>query len=315
MLTRTREPAAFPAGDSSWWQPMEPKSTPTGPLDVLTTPAFDFDWCEIHHVSLGAAPHRVEFCRDSHTLLVFDRGSFVAGERWIDGARLSTSGPLDVGIDVIPANTQFQALAGPGSNIACTLISIAGEGTDELLGTGVRSASSLRPSVGLENELLSHLADRLRRVHRAQLGSTDSAYLESLCMVLVREALLAQQGSSTGGPPRPTGGLSARAQRLIKEFLHEQDILDQKIGLQELADLVGISRFHFTRAFKVSFGLPPHKYLLNLRLRKAADLLRTTNLPITSIALSVGFSCSSEFARAFKDAMAYSPREFRQCHR
>jgi transcriptional regulator GlxA family with amidase domain len=54
---------------------------------------------------------------------------------------------------------------------------------------------------------------------------------------------------------------------------------------------------------------------LNLRLRKAADLLRDTELPITDIALSVGFSCSSEFARAFKDAMEITPREFRQANR
>jgi AraC-like DNA-binding protein len=316
MFSRTtREQVTFSEGCISWWKQIDDPMTTLTKLNVLTRQALDFDWCKMYHVSPGAEPHRAEFCRDSHTLLVFDRGSFVTGERWLDGSRISTSGPLDIGIDVIPANAKFQALAKLGSNVACTVISIVAEGTEELFGSGWRSLSQLHPSVGLDNDILSSLADRLRQVRREQMGSTDSAYLESLCMVLVREVLLAQQRNGAGGAPRPTGGLSARAQKLIKEYLHDQDVLDQKIGLQELADLVGISRFHFTRAFKVSFGLPPHKYLLNLRLRKAADLLRTTDLPITSIALSVGFSCSSEFARAFKDAMDYSPRDFRQSHR
>lgn len=230
----------------------------------------------------------------------------------MDGARLSASGPLDIGLDVVPANYEFLALAGPGSNIGCTMISIAGDDFAEAACTSHRSVSSLRPSIGLENDFLRQLANRLRQFGGTEWKPGDSAYLESLCMVLFREVLLAQEQGHLTSPQRPTGGLSAWAQRTIKEFLSESDFLDQKVGLQALADLVGVSRFHFARAFKVSFGLPPHKYLLNLRLRKAADLLRNTSLPITDIALNVGFSCPSEFSRAFKDAMERTPREFRQ---
>lgn len=315
MLTMTRAEFAFQDGDSSWWQAIEPGAADAAhQVEVQTAPPVNFDWCEVRHVSLGATPHRVQFRREPHTLLVFDRGSFVHGERWIDGARLSTSGPLDVGLDVVPAHAQYQALAGPGSCVGCTMISFAVDCLDQAQDAGIGSGSSLRPSVALSGNLVSLLADRIRQSGQGQPGISDALYVESLCTVLFREVLLAQE-QNCPSPARPTGGLSARAQRVIKEFLYQQESQGQKVSLQELADLAGISRFHFTRAFKVSFGVPPHKYLLNLRLRKAADLLRATRLPITDIALSVGFSCSSEFARAFKEATDYTPREFRQGNR
>jgi AraC family transcriptional regulator len=317
MFARTTEAQAPQSGDYKWWRAVDQLGTaPADPIDVLAAPLFDFDWCAVRHVSLGATPHQVKFCRDTHTLMVFDRGSFVEGERWVAGTRLSTSGPLDIGLDVVPANVEFQALAGPGSNIGCTMISVIGDAFAEVTSSTLRSASNLQASINLDTGLLSQLIERLRQVSRSEEGPSQRQYIESICMVLFREVLHVQQQSNVSSPQRSTGGgLSPRVQRLIKDFLREHDGLDQKVTPQLLADLVGVSRFHFTRAFKVSFGLPPHKYLLNLRLRKAADLLRDTRLPITDIALDVGFSCSSEFARAFKEAMEYTPREFRQLQR
>jgi AraC-like DNA-binding protein len=316
MLARTTEPREAQSAEYKWWRAVDQLGTaPADPIDVLAAPLFDFDWCAVRHVSLGATPHQVRFCRDTHTLMVFDRGSFVQGERWFAGTRLSTSGPLDIGLDVVPANVEFKAFAGAGSNIGCTMISVIGDAFAEVASPPLRSASTLQASINLDTGLLSHLTERLRQVSRSEDGPTQRQYIESICMVLFREVLHVQQQSNVSSPQRQTGGLSPRMQRLIKDFLREHDGLDQKVTPQFLADLVGVSRFHFTRAFKVSFGLPPHKYLLNLRLRKAADMLRDTHLPITDIALDVGFSCSSEFARAFKEAMEYTPREFRQMQR
>ncbi|MGN5478134.1 helix-turn-helix transcriptional regulator [Cupriavidus basilensis] len=62
-------------------------------------------------------------------------------------------------------------------------------------------------------------------------------------------------------------------------------------------------------------SVPPYKYLLNLRINRAADLLKASQTPITDIALEVGFSCPSEFARAFRQIMDCTPREFRVLNR
>ena len=312
MHAMTSDARTSRSRDYQWWRGMDPTAPlTTDDLDIPATPLLDSDWCAIRHVALGKTPHRVHFRRDSHTLMIFDRGSFVEGEKWVGGDRVATSGPLDVGVDIVPAHAEFQAWAGPGSNVGCTLISIVPDGFDEAVGTSWSSPAALRPSIGLRSDLLLPLAARLRHLSRPENATTgDRSYLESLCMVLCREVLLAQDEGHATRLMRPTGGLSSRAQRLVKDFMH--DNLDRKIDLPELAALAGVSQFHFARAFKVSFGTPPHKYLLNLRLRKAAELLRDTRNSITDIALSVGFSCSSEFARAFRQAMDCTPREFRQ---
>lgn len=298
------------AADPNWWRSMDPAGAAApAPIEVPMAPLLDAGWCAVRHVSLGSTPHQVKFRRDSHTLMIFDRGCFLEGERWIDGKRLSSSGPLDTGIDIVPAHADFHAWAGPGSSVGCTVISIM---DDDLAGTlelPSGPSAGLFPAVGVANDLLAPLAARLRQVCRVdRLAAGDQLYLESLCTVLLRELLLLEDHSAAMA--RPTGGLSAKAQRMVREFLHEN--LDQKIDLQTLADQAGVSRFHFTRAFKVSFGVPPYKYLLNLRLRRAAELLRSSRQSITDIALSVGFSCSSELARAFRQVMECTPREFRQ---
>lgn len=302
------------AADPNWWRAMDPQGGPAMPLEVPTEPLLETGWCAVRHVSLGDTPHEVRFRRDSHTLMVFDRGCFLEGERWIDGKRVSSSGPLDVGIDIVPAHADFRAWAGPGSSIDCTVISISDAGLAEAIALVPQGQTGLFPAVGVENDLIAPLTARLRQLCRLEqpLSSADRLYLESLCTVLMRELLSLESAPHTARVVRPSGGLSSKSQRRVRDFLH--DNLEQKIDLQTLAELAGVSRFHFTRAFKVSFGVPPYKYLLNLRLRRAAELLRTTQRSITEIALSVGFSCSSELARAFRQTMECTPREFRQQH-
>ncbi|WP_250125776.1 AraC family transcriptional regulator [Chroococcidiopsis sp. CCMEE 29] len=66
--------------------------------------------------------------------------------------------------------------------------------------------------------------------------------------------------------------------------------LAEDIKLSDLAQLVGISQFHFSRLFKQSIGVPPHQYVLQHRLEQAKQLLKETELPVMEIALLCGFS-------------------------
>jgi AraC family transcriptional activator of mtrCDE len=78
-----------------------------------------------------------------------------------------------------------------------------------------------------------------------------------------------------------------------------------------LAHACHMSRSTFARRFKVSFGRGPMEYLREVRLRKAAKLLRKKPPPsVVSIASQVGFDSRSQFSRAFRDYFAYSPSEF-----
>lgn len=315
MCFTPREEANHTATDDfHWWKSLGYSDVPTpDPIEVPVASLLETPWCSIHRVSVGAMPHSARFRRDRHTFMIFERGSLVDGERHVSGLRSVASAPLDRGVDVIPANTDFHALARQGSSIGCILVSVTDNCEGVESDSHSRARGPLHPSLGLSGELLLPLSDRLRQLCVENDGEYfDSHYLETLVEMLVLEVRHAQSDDTTSSP-RCSGGLSSRARRTIQEFLSEN--LDQKIDLATLAERVGLSRFHFTRAFKTSFGVPPYRYLLNLRIRKASDLLKSSQMPITNIALEVGFSCPSEFARVFRQIMNCTPREYRLLNR
>src|SRR6266404_6128389 len=106
--------------------------------------------------------------------------------------------------------------------------------------------------------------------------------------------------------PLPSrGGLSPALARRICEYVESH--LDQKISLDTLAAMAGLSQHHFARAFRQSVGMPPHGYLLQRRLEHVEKLLRDTQLPLSEIALAVGFSDQSHLARHFRRLTGVSP--------
>jgi len=82
-----------------------------------------------------------------------------------------------------------------------------------------------------------------------------------------------------------------------------------------LASHCGLSRSHFARAFKVSMGVPPHRWLMNHRIRRAGDMLEWTTESIADIALSCGFADQSHLTRVFHAAVGDSPAAWRRRRR
>lgn len=80
----------------------------------------------------------------------------------------------------------------------------------------------------------------------------------------------------------------------------------------ELAGLCGLSRSHFARAFKVSTGQPPHRWLMHFRIRRAQDLLERTTESIVAIALTCGFADQSHLTRVFHAITGASPAAWRR---
>jgi len=88
--------------------------------------------------------------------------------------------------------------------------------------------------------------------------------------------------------------------------------LDQRIRLEDLAVVVQLSPFHFSRVFKRATGISPYQYVRNRRLERSRELLSTSDLPIAELALVCGFSNQSHFTVAFSKAMGISPMRYRR---
>jgi len=123
--------------------------------------------------------------------------------------------------------------------------------------------------------------------------------------------ILAELCRLGGASLRPAkGGLAPWAQRRSLELLRERFAED--ISLDELAAEARLSPFHFARMFKESVGVPPRVYLTRLRMERACELLRETDIPITEIALDVGYSSNQVLARVFARHRHMSPSEYRR---
>lgn len=105
-------------------------------------------------------------------------------------------------------------------------------------------------------------------------------------------------------------GLAPWQVKRVTGYMREN--LDKDIGLQELADAVNLSRFYFCSAFRMATGYTPHECLTRLRIEAARKLLAIPSMPITDIALAVGYQTPSAFAAAFRRLMGVSPREYRR---
>src|SRR5690606_6390433 len=99
---------------------------------------------------------------------------------------------------------------------------------------------------------------------------------------------------------------------ILRALAHLQENLGRPLKVAELAGRVGLSRPAFTRRFSAALGLPPDKYATWLRLRRAAQLLTTTDASLAGIAAEVGYSSEFAFSRAFRRCYGVPPGSYRQ---
>ncbi|MGD1910672.1 MAG: helix-turn-helix domain-containing protein [Rivularia sp. (in: cyanobacteria)] len=105
------------------------------------------------------------------------------------------------------------------------------------------------------------------------------------------------------------GALSDSKLLLVTDYIN--DNIATEIKLSELATLVGISQFHFSRLFKKSLGISPHKYVIQQRVEQAKSLLKNPELSVTEIALLSGFNSHSHLSKSFRQLTGFTPKEYR----
>jgi AraC-like DNA-binding protein len=100
-----------------------------------------------------------------------------------------------------------------------------------------------------------------------------------------------------------------------RHLLRAKDLADARyfepLGVDDMAGAAGLSRAHFSREFRRTFGESPHVYLLTRRLERAAALLRTTDRSVTDICFSVGLQSVGSFTSSFTRTYGVSPSAYR----
>jgi AraC family transcriptional regulator len=103
----------------------------------------------------------------------------------------------------------------------------------------------------------------------------------------------------------------------LQRKIHEVQIflaqnLSRDVDLTTIAAHASLSPYYFTRQFTAMVGMPPYRYLISLRIQRAAQLLRESDLTVTQILHRVGFHSPSHFTTTFRRHMGLSPTDYRR---
>jgi len=85
----------------------------------------------------------------------------------------------------------------------------------------------------------------------------------------------------------------------------------EPLDLDRIAAVAGLSKFHFLRLFRSTYGSTPVDYLSRRRIERAQDLLRSANLTVTEVCMLVGFSSLGSFSARFTRLVGESPTAYR----
>ena len=146
----------------------------------------------------------------------------------------------------------------------------------------------------------------LSELHRESFG--NQLYVDSLANVLALH-LLRKHGTTRPQVPVYNSGLSQRHLLQVLDYIDAH--LDGEIKLADLAQLVDMSQFHFSRLFKQCLGLSPYQYLLQQRVERAKQLLKQTDKSIIDIAFDCGFNSYSHLTRRFRQLTGTTPKAYR----
>ncbi|HEY2184631.1 MAG TPA: AraC family transcriptional regulator [Xanthobacteraceae bacterium] len=258
----------------------------------------------LHSVTHDAAEYR--FRAPCHLLLVYEEGVRDEGETHVGSLPCSTLRTLRRKLTFVPAGHDYREWHRPRirSRIICFYLDPA---KMPIHPDATPSAARLAPRVLYENNVLWETAVKLGAA--IEDGLENERYCEALGVVIAHE-LMRSQGAVRRRSPPVRGGLAVWQQRIVATYIEEH--VADAIPLAELAKLVNLSAYYFCRAFKQSFGVPPHRYHINRRIECARTLLSSTERSVTEIALVLGFSETSSFTAAFRQSTGIAPTEYRR---
>lgn len=175
---------------------------------------------------------------------------------------------------------------------------------------GAQRVSHLRyrPGISVDDPVVRHLLSAVRPAI-AIPQEAHPLFLDHVALALTAH-VVCRYGGMSPDKGVPQGGLAPWQERRAKELM--MAFIGEEISLARLASECGLSARHFARAFRISTGVPPHRWLLRYRVERAKELLRTRVLSLADAALFCGFADQSHFTRVFTKLAGVSPGAWRR---
>jgi len=328
--TATQSPRPFFAGSQTNWPASPPRSrlegnvarfgTPSvpaqeaaasievSPANAVTRRQFTARGITVEIVEGGGGAVMTSLIRHSSPVLVaYDRGLRGDGESAIDGLPSSSLRDLSRRLTFVPAGKEHRERHAPLFDVSALYIYFDPIGLNDPTGRVVEGPWS-QPRLFFEDAVIWDTVMKIKGA-LSNPAVEDHSYVEALALVLAREIMRAG-AAAPAKPPLARGGLAAWQQRKVAAFIEEH--FAEPVTLATMAELVGLSPYYFCRAFKQSFGTPPHRYLSSRRIERAKRLLIEHKQSITHIALEVGFDETSSFSAAFRKATGLTPTAYQR---
>jgi AraC family transcriptional regulator len=242
-----------------------------------------------------------------HLLIAYERAERHEGETLIEGLPKSSLRDFNCRLSFVPAGHRFYGWQTPRVLTRVTYFYIDLQDSLFEADSGM-DLSAMSPRLFFFDQAVWDTALKLK----AEVGNSDPSshrYAEALSLVLMHELIRLERPASAAVRPL-RGGLPVWQQKRLMEFIEEH--LAEEISLAALAELSGLSLYHFARAFTQSFGMPPHRYHMARRMDCARNLLRKPTLSVTEIGIQTGFRETSSFTRAFRRFTGLTPTEYRR---
>jgi AraC family transcriptional regulator len=247
------------------------------------------------------------FCAPLHLLAVYERGVRHEGETFVEGVPSSTLRDVTRKLVFVPAGHEYRDWQKPRirSRVAYFYFDPAALAINADLSV---TELPFSPRLFFEDSALWNLAFRLATSIEGD-GSLHRPYVEALGVLMAHELVRLHTGEPAA-KPEVRGGLAAWQERTVVAYIEEH--LAEAISLATLAQLARLSPYHFSRAFKQSFGRPPHRYHTSRRIEHAKALLAKPAQSVTEIGLTMGFSEASSFTAAFRRETGLTPSSYRR---
>lgn len=161
---------------------------------------------------------------------------------------------------------------------------------------------SLEDHVSVE---VDRLLEDVRRALNHDLGAAKTSATRLAAFLTSRLSLDAP-------PPRARGGLAPWQKRKVQSCI--ENGLEGPLPVEDLAQLASLSPSYFCRAFKESFGIPPHAYIVRTRVERARTLMLTTSDSLSQIALACGLVDQAHLCKCFRQITGSTPGAWRRRH-